>query len=422
LWSAEANGALYYVLLRGWRLFADTEGTIRVLSAVFAVATVIPLYAIVRRPAGKSVAVLASLLLVTNVFWVHYAQEARSYSLAMFLVTLGTYLLLRALEERSSRPWVLFGCVMAAALYAHFYAIFVLVAQGAYALTTDREERGRGSLLGFSLPVLLGLPLAAFVLVNDNGQIDWLTRPGLVDLTTALDELVGDAGWPLLTLYLVLIVVAVASFFRRSNRPSEGRPSTSLLFLWLLVPVVAGFVVSQVKPIFYPRFLIVSLPALAAVAALGIAALRFVALQVAVVVTLIVLAATAFPDWYSHENQPWREMTALVAERSRPGDLMVLSPFARRVVEYYVERYGLEDQFPEPIWPPGEWGDKPLVFLPYPDGLSEIDRATGYADRVWFLLVVPDDPINDARRRTLDPGCKRAGTWERRKLELFECR
>jgi mannosyltransferase len=373
----------------------------------------------VKRISGPVVGVVACLLLAANAFWVHYAQEARSYSLAMFLVTLGTYLLMRALEKVTTRSWVLYGCVMGAALYAHFWALFVLLAHASFVLV-QRKRSGalKQPALGWGIALALGLPLLGFVVVNDNGQVDWLTQPGLVDLTTHLEEFAGDAGGLLLALYALLVGAAIFAAVRDRGAGSSASP---LLLLWLLVPIAVGFLISQFKPIFHARFLIVSLPALAGVAALGIASLRIRAVQLLALGLVVALAVSALPDWYEHEKQPWREMTAYIATHAEPGDLMVMSPFARRTIEYYVEQSKLEDDFPEPVWPEGEWGAKPLVFLPFGSGLTEIERALDGADRVWFALIVPDHPVNVARQESVDPGCRRTGRWARGMFTLFEC-
>ena len=54
----EPNIALYVLMLRGWLALGDSESTIRLLSVVFAAATVPLLYCVARRLAGQPVALL----------------------------------------------------------------------------------------------------------------------------------------------------------------------------------------------------------------------------------------------------------------------------------------------------------------------------------------------------------------------------
>jgi uncharacterized membrane protein len=48
---------------------------------------------------------LAGLLLPLNAFFIRYAQEARSYSLLVFLTTLSSYFFVRGVERPSWKHW-----------------------------------------------------------------------------------------------------------------------------------------------------------------------------------------------------------------------------------------------------------------------------------------------------------------------------
>src|SRR5262249_25627339 len=89
----EANMALYYLLLRGWVRYGDGEAWVRLFSAIFGVLTVPLLYLLAKRWFGERVAWITALLAATNACMVQFSQEARSYSMLLFLVVL-SYLLL----------------------------------------------------------------------------------------------------------------------------------------------------------------------------------------------------------------------------------------------------------------------------------------------------------------------------------------
>jgi mannosyltransferase len=92
----EANMMLYYVLLHSWLQLGSGEFVARAPSAAFAVATVVPLYAIGRHLLGHRQAAVAVMLVVVNSFFVRYAQELRGYSLVLLLTTTASYLFLVA--------------------------------------------------------------------------------------------------------------------------------------------------------------------------------------------------------------------------------------------------------------------------------------------------------------------------------------
>src|SRR5579875_653235 len=108
----DAHPPLHYLLLKGWiGLFGDSPFALRSLSVVFALASIVVLYALCREAAsrfpsaanrsstGTSGAIFAGLLLA-----IHLApageprRNARMYSQGIFLAGLSSWLLLRALR------------------------------------------------------------------------------------------------------------------------------------------------------------------------------------------------------------------------------------------------------------------------------------------------------------------------------------
>src|SRR5437879_4020633 len=96
LWKVLAddpNMSLYYGLLHFWvTLNGTSEFGARSLSVIPAVATVPLLYSLAARLLGSRAALISCLLLTLNTFFIQFAQEARSYSLVLFLITLSSLL------------------------------------------------------------------------------------------------------------------------------------------------------------------------------------------------------------------------------------------------------------------------------------------------------------------------------------------
>ena len=63
----------------------ETEARIRLLSVMFGVASVVPVYFIARRLAGWTLGALAAGIYALIPYIIHYSQEARGYSLAMLM-------------------------------------------------------------------------------------------------------------------------------------------------------------------------------------------------------------------------------------------------------------------------------------------------------------------------------------------------
>ena len=175
----EANQGLYYIFLHFWLHLGSSEAIVRGLSAVFAVATVPVMYLLGKQLFDKRVGLMAGLLMATNGFWLQYAQEARAYSLVLLLTALSSYAFLRALEAPSKQRWACYAALSALAIYAHFFAGFVVFAQFTSLLLLSRRDIPWKALTASAVAIgVLLVPLAAFVLTA-KGQLDWVAPPNL---------------------------------------------------------------------------------------------------------------------------------------------------------------------------------------------------------------------------------------------------
>src|SRR5689334_16252545 len=75
LWRFEANMALYYLLMRPWIGWNDTETWARLPSVLAAVACIPVIYAVGTRISSQWTGLVAALLLALNVTHIAYAQE-----------------------------------------------------------------------------------------------------------------------------------------------------------------------------------------------------------------------------------------------------------------------------------------------------------------------------------------------------------
>ena len=167
----DAQPPLHYLLLKGWIvLFGDSPFALRSLSVVFALASIVVLYALCREAAARfpsaapssftsrSGALFAALLLAIHLAPVDEpSRNARMYSQGVFLAGLTAWLLLRALRcPRGCFGWWLgYGLAVAAFCYTHYYAFFTVAAQTLFVsgdLAVRRCKKSapiRASLTGF---------------------------------------------------------------------------------------------------------------------------------------------------------------------------------------------------------------------------------------------------------------------------------
>jgi mannosyltransferase len=395
LGGEESFAALYYSVIRLSPPLWENEWTLRAPSVVFAVLAALGCYAVGRRLFGLRVAVIATLLLSTNLLFVQYAQEARGYALALWLVTLATWALVRAVQRPTWPMWLAFGAVSAAAAYAHFFAALVLAGQllsllPYRSMVPWRKVAGAAGLAG----VLL-LPLAAVLLPANAGGRPLLAQTRISGLA---GELAGISPAPLgvfqAVLYGLCAVAAVLAFVRQ--RGKEADPVLgwrySLLACWLVTPVALAGLISLVWPVFVTRYFVVCLPAVALLLAVGMTVAR-PAVQVAVLLVVLLAAAQGLHQYYLQsykDGENWRGLVEYVAQEARPGDTVIfLSRFGRRPFEYYLARHaGLAPSL-RPIYPSLPWGGYPPVTgEPLVDAAGDQARfRAAEPERVWVVLL-----------------------------------
>ena len=116
-------------------------------SLVAGIATVGLVFGIARILVGRRVTLIAAAFAALSPTLSFFAVEARAYSLAIALVAASTLAMLLVTEEgRSGRWWVAYAGVSAAAMYTHYTAAFVLLAQLGW-LLWFRPECRRPALL-----------------------------------------------------------------------------------------------------------------------------------------------------------------------------------------------------------------------------------------------------------------------------------
>jgi mannosyltransferase len=340
--GSQANMALYYVLLHWWIAIGDSEFVVRALSAVFAVATVPIVYHLTWRLVGGRAAVTASLLLALNSFFVSYAQEARGYSLAILLAVISTWRFVIAIEQPSRRSWAYYVLASSVALYAHLFGALVLLAHAVSVLFLGRARvPWRGLLVSGAMIAVAALPLVHFVAFNDVGQIDWVPAPRAVDLYYLFVTFAGG-GWalPLLTGLALAMALTVAMRARTDATHVSDRWRLALIVCWFAVPPLTAYVVSFAKPIFQPRFLIISLVPFVILVGVGLARIRGRVAFAAMVALTALLSGNSVRAWYeSPDKQWWRAAVQHVTSRAMAGDAVGFYVYSARVpFEYYSRR------------------------------------------------------------------------------------
>lgn len=413
MWWGNGNMVFYYSLLRGWQHLGDSEFCLRSLSALFGVAAIFAIYSLGNRFLSYKAGLFAACLLAVHSFHIQYSQEVRSYSFLALLLILCAYALLAAIEnpDRTSL-WALYVLLSALAIYTQVFAVFVLAGQ--WLVFTPNRIKRVGFLRLLSTGVAIGIlaaPMAAVILLHGKDQVatwsDFYHRPGLVEINEVMQRIVGAKagdvptsvlGTTLFVLYLVAWVFALRSlFFPGRDRPGEPKANLTVAMLawWLTFPIAAMFCFSFLEPIFYPRYLLMCMPAAALLAAQGLVAAmrlspraRMISAGLFLLIVLLSLTSTLeFYRSFKNYGNDWRGVTRYILSKQEPEDGAIFFTFTgHREFDYYTQRER-------------ESGAKivtPSVLFPLPLDPASIEKRSEPYRRLWLTLhqTIPSAETN----------------------------
>jgi len=342
-WTAkDIHPPLYYLLLHFWRVFGESEAALRSLSAVAGALSTVVLHALGARLFDRRTGFVAGVLLALAPIHVWYSQQARMYAWLGFWALLSSLCLVAFLDSRRARFAVGYVLASAAALYTHYYTVFVFLAQGVYVLYEARRARRWRHVGEFAAGVgasaLLFAPWIPTMLFQvTSGGGGWVARGGTPGLRALADILVGfsvgnvRAMYPFWLRWLAYGLLAGLSAWAiwAGLRAPERAPRRGVVFaaVYLAVPVGTAWLISQVKPLYSERYLVTFLPGYLLLAAGGVGALPKAWLRRVAVALLV--AAMAFGLWQMGnvlQTEDWRSAAAYVSERAADGDVAVFYP------------------------------------------------------------------------------------------------
>jgi hypothetical protein len=348
LTAGDATPPLHYLTLYFWSyLFGNSEVSLRALGVIFFLATACVMYLIGER-LGKGTGLWLALLTLTQPFLFNYAFEARAYSLLVLLACLTIYFYLRKL-------YLPMGLAGAAMLYTHLFGLWVVGILIGFMLYR------REPWLWMGLPILLHLPWLPNYLNFARVAGNFLSPPNLSDLLRGTFQL-GLAG-----------LVPSLPFLKKVSSPH-----LSLAAALTVIPILGTFIISQIRPVFIERYLIVAVVGELLILGLALGQASFRRVAILLIIVQAILSAYIFSQ---PTKPPFGELASYIKERSAPGDVVLNGSSLTYFESQY---YGLDGQIYSPHNDVPYYVGKVLI----PD--SDIKTAPPPATRYWLINL--DEP------------------------------
>jgi 4-amino-4-deoxy-L-arabinose transferase-like glycosyltransferase len=237
---------LSYLLFMPWvSLFGTSEAAVRSLSMLLGSISIALLAFLGRRIGGVWTGLAAAAFLAFNPLHIAYSQEARPYALAVTLTIAAHLFFVRSLGAAPAWNRIVYGLLLAAAVYTHYFALIALLPHGFIALwlllTGDEDSRraARQTLLAHAcgMAAFIGwLPALFFQLFSGQAPSFHYLDLGASPLSRTASYLrnaegLGTSPLLLLTATLALLLLTAFAFAGRERLPAtpgsagaEGSP------------------------------------------------------------------------------------------------------------------------------------------------------------------------------------------------------
>lgn len=389
------NGPLYTIFMHFWLMLAGSgEAAVRTPSLLAGTA-VVPLIYLLAKKISRStlVSLLAAALVTVSPYQVRYSQDAKMYPLALLLTLASVYLFLTALENNRKSWWIAYVGLTTLSFYVHLMSVLIVGVEVGYFLiavwrpskptASDPESPGpvrsgfiqriraayrNRAVIALSLLTLPYLPIALWqgqALWNGEVGKTWFQPVGLWSMLDTLGRRFGvnripNDFWEAVgaLVYAGLVVIGLGVVWRLYRRNQavksnlagskairfEAKPSAAwLLTLYLLLPILAFYLLTLRIPSFAERYLLIASPAYYLLAAWGLGWLALKFWPVALVAggaALVFAGVALFSFNYSEapQQEDWREAMRWLQTNLRAGDEIIVMPgYLKTAVDYYLK-------------------------------------------------------------------------------------
>lgn len=368
------NPPLWEILLHGWiKVFGFGLLSMRILSLLFSVCTVVPLYLLGKSLSGRGTGIVAALLYTLSTFSIFLSHDGRVYSLVGMLAAWSAYLFLRLIEQPGKGKWILWVVVNLLIMYCHYLALWVIVMQVALWLLIPsiRKRLGKYMLIALASLALLYIPIVPTLIRRflDSGlHGTWVSR------CEGFDDLYGIlccfTNAPVTTVLAIALMVAamIKCVVRIFRRKFEASMLMWITLMWV-VPMLISFGLSFLVGFFLNRYFYFLLP-IYLLSLAGYIKYLFpnqgITSAVMSVLLVVAMALSVKPDSSQLRNAGWKGNVSAVVERMKElketDTLTIIVP---------------------------DWIDKQLVF--YLDDNHEGFRTKGTLDEPAFMAYLIDD-------------------------------
>lgn len=397
--TRDVHPPLYYEILHFWmKLFGTSELGSRSLSAVCTLVAVVIGFALAKRLFGDNVARLAAVFLAFGPFLIRYAQEDRMYAMVALWALLASYFLVGALaSKKAAWWWAGYSLAIAAALYTHYYSVFVIAVHWLY-VAFRSTKRGQGlrskswwvANIGAAALFAPWVPVAYSQFKRVQAAF-WIPKVTTLTIPSTLAQFLTftDLGAFQVAIRLgaFAVFVAIVIGWLVQAKKTE-RPSRVLIAALTFLAPLAVFALSYKRPIYVDRYFVFAAAGfyilLAALIAQAWPFRRLRWLQSLTVLLILGTFSLGIRNVYAQATHRMKAVGTYVNQNYRSGDAIISGELYTYFDFNYYNHTGIKTQLYAPDGVNG-YNESGLIYN-QPDVLvksfADLHPTSGY---VWVV-------------------------------------
>ncbi|MCZ7391764.1 MAG: glycosyltransferase family 39 protein [Candidatus Methanoperedens sp.] len=355
---------LYYLVLHFTLAIGKSETIIRFPSVIFGILSVFMIYKIGTLLYNKKEGLVSAFLLAISPTSIIFSQDAKNYSLFIFLSMATIYFFLKMEEKPTNGNKILFLISLILSFYNHYFTVILLAAIIIFKIWKSHKNIKDlfnfflliGIFLLFIIPILQQF-ISQVTIRSGSSYINFvyqthLTNQFMREIFTFLimHEFVGDNNI-IYYLYLGLLLYGTLSSFdflrfsRNSDTFTLHEKNIIFLVIWLFIPIAFSAILTNIISNLYIRYISFTLPAFLLISSHGIVTIpngiisiinrvrkkvdltKFYLLIVILIIIVVVLSTYPILNhWYKSENYDWKGASKFLEKNAEKNSNIILIP------------------------------------------------------------------------------------------------
>ena len=304
--------SLYKFVLRFIVYLGINEFWTRLPSVIFGTIAVYIVYLLGKELFNEETGLISSLIFGLSRYNIYFSQEARPYSLLVLTSALSMYFFVRFSKKTKDKKTLLsYFITTLLMIYTHYYALFTVLVQNIFFF--KKKVLKKWIITQF----LLFLSFIPQLIIFYNSFLTLKTEnlgQGFIEFTYINRNF---SGGILLNILFFTLLIYSLFILSRDKKKNE----LSLMWLWLLIPILIPFFITIFRPVFISRHIIFCTIPYYMIISYMITKLKKIKKHLVLVIIIFSLIFIGI-QIFKYDNIPWQDLTTYVKSKNAKAILI----------------------------------------------------------------------------------------------------